>query len=111
MGRHWSIGTRMIGLVAAIVLPFVAIIGYEQYLSADREIAAAGEEALGFARLIAAGVQRDTIQTRDILGGAVTRPTIQALDPDHCDPLLTMMPRLRPSFITLRLIDAAGDLI
>jgi signal transduction histidine kinase/DNA-binding NarL/FixJ family response regulator len=101
----------MIGLIAAIVLPFVAIIGYEQYLSADREIAAAGEEALGFARLIAAGVQRDTIQTRDILGGAVTRPTIQALDPDHCDPLLTMMPRLRPSFITLRLIDAAGDLI
>jgi len=111
MSRHWSIGTRMIGLVAAIVLPFVAIIGYEQYLSTGREIAAAGEESLGFARLIAASVQHDTLQTRDILGGAVTRPAIQALDPDHCDPLLTTEPRLRPSFIMLRLISLDGDLI
>ena len=111
MSRHWSIGTRMIGLVAAIVLPFVAIIGYEQYLSTGREIAAAGEESLGFARLIAASVQHDTIQTRDILSGAATRPAIQALDPDHCDPVLTTVPRLRPSFITLRLINIDGDLI
>ena len=111
MGRHWSIGTRMIGLVAAIVLPFVAIIGYEQYLSTGREIAAAGGESLGFARLIAAGVQHDTIQTRDILSGAATRPAIQAFDPDHCDPVLTTVPRLRPSFITLRLINLDGDLI
>ena len=111
MSRHWSIGTRMIGLVAAIVLPFVAIIGYEQYLSTGREIAAAGEEALGFARLIAAGVQRDTIQTRDILVGAVQRPAIQALDPNNCDPVLTTVPRLRPSFIALRLINLDGDLV
>jgi PAS domain-containing protein len=101
----------MIGWVAAIVLPFVAIIGYEQYLSAGREIAAAGDESLGFARLIAASVQHDTIQTRDILIGAAIRPAIQALDPDHCDSLLTTMPRLRPSFIAFRLIDIDGDLI
>ena len=111
MSRHWSIGTRMVGLVAAIVLPFVAIIGYEQYLSTGREIAAAGEESLGFARLIAASVQHDTLQTRDILSGAVTRPAIQALDPDHCDPVLTTEPRLRPSFITLRLIGLDGGLV
>ena len=111
MGRHWSIGTRMIGLVAAIALPFVAIIGYEQYLSADREVAAAGEEALGFARLIAASVQHDILQTRDILTGAVARPSIQALDPDHCDPLITAVPRLRPSFIALTLIDLNGDMV
>ncbi|MDB5363233.1 MAG: hypothetical protein JWO51_4530 [Rhodospirillales bacterium] len=111
MSRHWSIGTRMVGLVAAIVLPFVAIIGYEQYLSADREITAAGEESLGFARLIAASVQHDTLQTRDVLSGAATRPLVQALDPDHCDPLITAVPRLRPSFITMRLINLDGDLI
>ena len=111
MGRHWSIGTRMLGLVAAIVLPFVAIIGYEQYLSTEREVAAAGEGALGFARLIAASVQHDIIQTRDVLAGAVARPSIQALDPDHCDPLVTSIPRLRPSFIALSLIDLNGNLV
>src|SRR5579859_7496490 len=111
MGRHWSIGTRMLGLVAAIVLPFVAIIGYEQYLSTEREVAAAGEGALGFARLIAASVQHDIIQTRDVLAGAVARPSIQALDPDHCDPLVTSIPRLRPSFIALSLIDLDGNLV
>jgi hypothetical protein len=33
MGRRWSIGTRPGGLVAAIMLPFVAVIGYERPLS------------------------------------------------------------------------------
>ena len=111
MSRHWSIGTRVIGLVAAIVLPFVAIVGYEQYLSTGREIAAAGEGALGFARMISASVQQDTIQTRDVLVAAVARPAIQALDPAHCDPLLVTVPRLRPSMIRLQLIDLSGNLV
>ena len=111
MVRHWSIGARMIGLVAAIMLSFVAIIGYEQYLSAEREIAAVGDETLGFARLIAAGVQRDVIQTRDMLAGAVARPVFQRLDPDHCDPVLATVPRLQPSYIAVMLIDLNGDLV
>jgi signal transduction histidine kinase/CheY-like chemotaxis protein/HPt (histidine-containing phosphotransfer) domain-containing protein len=109
MGRHWSIGTRLIGLVAAIVLPFVAIVGYEQYLSTSREIAAAGEESQGFARLIAIGVQHDIIQTRDILTGAVTRAAIQAMDPARCDPVLVTVPRLRPSIMAVTSIDLAGN--
>ncbi|HEV2678409.1 MAG TPA: ATP-binding protein [Aliidongia sp.] len=101
----------MIGLVAAIMLPFVAIVGYEQYLASQREIAAAGDEALGFARLIAAGVQRDVIETRQMLLGAVTRPAVQALDPEHCDSVIATIPRLQPSYISIMLIGLDGNLI
>ena len=111
MGRHWSIGTRMIGLVAAVMLSFVAIVGYEQYLAAEREIADAGDETLGIARLVAASVQRDVTETREMLTGAVARPVLQRLDPDHCDPVIPTVPRLHPSYIALMLIDLKGDLV
>lgn len=109
--QRLSIRTQLMLLVLAVTLPAVAIFAYHVAHESQEATAAAYSRV----KLLADHTQADLAQLlrehEAVLAQLAKRPLVQALDPRHCDPIISEYVQLHPEFTTLALRDVQGRLI
>ena len=96
----------ILALVAA--LPFAALATYLAIEDVADELAVAKDSMARFAQATANDVDRTIKRTRLIIGDLASRPEVAALEPGHCDRLLSDVLRLHPEYANVFTLDASG---
>ncbi len=106
-----SIQTRLIWLVLVVVLPFSALLVWYQIRDEQdaREAVYARMEA--HATATAGRIGQHFAEYRGVMEYLAERPSVRALDPSQCDPLLTSLPEVNTQLFNLALRDADGLLL
>ncbi|HEX4944766.1 MAG TPA: PAS domain S-box protein, partial [Usitatibacteraceae bacterium] len=105
-----SLKARVVLLMLAIVVPFGGVLaGYiaNEYAEARTN---AYRHAEGVAAISAARLSLKLGDLEAILSRLAERPSIRALDPERCDPIIDEYVRLHPEFTTLALRDRDGNI-
>jgi signal transduction histidine kinase/CheY-like chemotaxis protein len=104
-----SLLSRLFVLVAAAMLPAIAILTYNEIdLRRTREVEVQGE-ALGLAKLAAAEQQQIVQGVRQALIALSEVPAIKAKDVEGCNAYLSRIKRQYPEFIAFIVVDMNGS--
>ncbi len=106
--RQFSIRSVLLALVAAVVVPLVAVVALTIYADARHGIDQARANVRTLAKIIAANTSRTLTANREALEILSRRPDMRRVDGKRCDPILRDFRSLFPRFANLTTIDMAG---
>jgi diguanylate cyclase (GGDEF)-like protein/PAS domain S-box-containing protein len=109
--RNMGVRSRMIALISAAILPFAGLIGAGiaySYGEADRDARAT---VTYDAQLGAAKFSRVFLDAKVVLGTLRGMPPLQIQDRSRCDGFMQKVLASQPMFVTMGLIDAAGNIV
>ncbi|MDO8931975.1 MAG: ATP-binding protein [Rhodocyclaceae bacterium] len=109
MNTHYlSIRSLLLALVAAVVLPLVAMLAYSIYEESRHGVEQARTSVRTLAKIIAANTSRTLATNREALETLARRPLMRLVDGARCDPILADFQSLFPRFANLTTIDMNG---
>lgn len=103
-----TIRVQLAFLAMAIVLPFIALVGYNIYAQSEDHLEVAEERTLRWARLSAVQMEQFVDRARWLLSQFAQRPQVRNLDAGNCDPLFGEFLELYPEFANFFTVDADG---
>lgn len=109
--HHMGVRSRMVTLISAAILPFLALIAagiISSYGETDR---AARRNVASDAQLSAAKFSRVFLDAKIVLGTVRDMPPLQADDRARCDRFIQEVLASQPMFLTMGLLNAEGDII
>lgn len=99
------------GLVALPLLAFALALAFDTWLQYRSSMAVAYQTAATIRTMSARHTEEFLAETRASLEKLSKRDMVSALDPAHCDPLLSDMRLLQPMLANVYTINAAGDVV
>ncbi|MFC7419935.1 EAL domain-containing protein [Iodobacter arcticus] len=109
--QRLSIRTQLFLLTLAIALPFVGILTWFLIHDLQHVEKEAYEKVRIVANNAAADIAKRLQKSNKTLANIASRPQIKALDPQHCDPILTEFTQLYPEYTTLAVRDRKAKAI
>jgi PAS domain S-box-containing protein len=111
MRRQRYFFNQLLILVAAVALPLLALQAFNHRESSRQARGLAYQSVENDARGVAQETETLLSDTRNYLEFLVKRPQVQALDSQHCDPLLDGVTQRRRHFANVYVVDQVGNLI
>ena len=116
MLHRWSIRTQLLTLALAAIVPLAAVIIYGIFDTASESLEQAHRATMRVATDTAMEVEKRIAETERTLETLAARPSVRALDPKRCDPILKEMPVVFPAmkfpdFNAIGIRDASGNLV
>jgi len=112
--RHQTRGhlfRRLIWLAAAVAVPLQALLAYNVWQTAQREERQALQSVENLAAMIAHDAGSFVDSTTQYLTIVAQRPSLQAMDPARCDPVLEDAVRRHLHFANVLVTDLVGQSI
>ncbi|MDM0110805.1 PAS domain S-box protein [Variovorax sp. J22R133] len=109
--ENLSIRQRIVLLLAQVLLPVAAFLGWMLVADARREQDVAQEKVRILATGTAADLQRVLDQSRAALEQLSARPLVKALDPQRCDPLVGEYLAAGAATLGYAVRDARGNIV
>lgn len=109
--HHMGVRSRMVTLISAATLPFLALIIAGilfSYSEADR---ATRRNIASDAQIGAAKFSRVFLDAKVVLGTLRGMPPLQATDRPRCDVFVRKVLAHQPMFVTMGLLDAEGNIV
>lgn len=106
-----GVRSRMVTLISAAVLPFLALIAAGIVFSYDEADRAARRNVASDAKLSAAKFSRIFLDAKVVLGTLRGMPPLQATDRPRCDSFIQKILANQPMFVTMGILDADGNIV
>lgn len=106
-----GIQTRLLALVLAIFVPSAALLGWFLLAAVAEARNAAYAQVQVIADITSSNLGLVLADTESMLARLAVRPLVQAMDPQHCDPLIAQLVTLQPEYTELAIRDLAGNVI
>jgi len=106
-----SIRTRLLALVLAVFVPAAAMLGWFLAAAAAEARNTAYAKVKVIADITASNLRLVLADTESMLTRLAALPQVQAMDPEHCDPLIKQLVALQPAYTQLAVRDLAGKVI
>lgn len=110
-GAGYSFLTILLALAALPLLALLGALANDTYRQYKIDTQAAFQTASTIRAISAAQTEQFLSDAKFVLEELSRRPQVQALDPDHCDPVLAELKKFRPAYANLLTLDAKGRLI
>jgi len=107
--RNGTLLSHLFALVAVSLLPVIAIQGYNEFDLRRARQEEVQDEALGLAKLAAAGQQQIVQGIRQALIALSELPAIKAKDTQGCNAYLSKIKQRYPGFISFIVVDMNGS--
>ncbi|HSV78815.1 MAG TPA: ATP-binding protein [Ramlibacter sp.] len=113
--RHGQAGAGLsallVGLVLVTAAPLVVLLGYNVLAQTRHKVQDANSLVQGAAGSTSAGAQAFLRERAQLARMLARRPRIQAVDRQHCDPLLAEIAAMHDGLLNVAVLDRAGDLV
>lgn len=109
--RHMGVRSRMVALISAAILPFLALIAAGILFSYDEADRATRRNVASDAQLGAARFSRVFLDAKVVLGTLRGMPPLQAADRPRCDNFVQKVLASQPMFVTMGVLNAEGDIV
>ena len=106
-----SISGQLLALALAVALPLLGTVAFLLNRTMTHAEQAASEQVRTAARQLADASQTFLTHSEEVISYLATRPQIRALDPAHCDPLLTQVQQMSSRYSLAMLLDAQGRMV
>ncbi len=106
-----GVRSRMVTLISAAILPFLALIAAGIVFSYDEADRAARRNVASDAQLSAAKFSRIFLDAKVVLGTLRGMPPLQTADRPRCDSFIQKVLANQPMFVTMGILDADGNIV
>jgi diguanylate cyclase (GGDEF)-like protein/PAS domain S-box-containing protein len=111
MRRRLTIRTHLLALALAAIFPLASAVIYVIFDFSRATLKQAEGEIRDLAATTANNVAATIAESERLLSVLARRPTVRALDPKHCDPIVTEFVKLHPDFVNLFARTLRGDIV
>ncbi len=109
--RHMGVRSRMVALISAATLPFLALIAAGIVFAYSEADKATRRNVATNAQLSAAKFSRVFLDAKVVLGTLSGMPPLQSQDRQRCDNFVQKTLANQPMFVTLGVLDAEGNIV
>ena len=107
--RAYSIRSRLLWLVAALVIPLAVVIAYTVHAQMVQRIENTKVSLRTLAGVMVNNTGNRIAQAHQTLESLAARPQVRRLDAAHCDPLLSDLYALLPAYSNVAVTDLDGQ--